>query len=202
MQSFFLRQTRISKSWLFNPPLQGAWAAAVSVTAVAVAMLVRMNLSAAPNDQLCGVFCPFVLITAIICGWRWALAVAVGSVIACNTIMMGAPYIFHLQRSQIEGLVTFLGYSALIILVVQLFRMTAARSLRQAGAKERASGIVFSDADGQAWASWYGIDAPVRLGSRDEVVPMMKDFIAQVELGNRLQAGLDTRARCADLKPA
>lgn len=45
------------------------------------------------------------------------------------------------------------------------------------------SGVVFSVEDGQVWASWYGVDAPVRLGPCDQVVEMMEDFIAQVELG-------------------
>jgi hypothetical protein len=121
--------------------------------------------------------------------------VAVGGAISCDTILMGSPYTFHFQRSDLEGLSIFLGYSAFSILFVCLFRMTAARSLRQADSQERASGIVFSLEDGEAWASWYGVDAPVRLGSPDEVVPMMEDFLAQVELGKRLQTSLGTQGR-------
>jgi len=104
-------------------------------------------------------------------------------------------YTFHFQRSDLEGVSIFLGYSAFAILVVCIFRMTAARSLRPADSQARASGIVFSLEDGQAWASWYGVDAPARLGSPDEVVPMMEDFPAQVELGKRLQPSLGTRGR-------
>lgn len=195
MHGSFFGQTRISKSWLFTPPLHGAWAAAVSVPSVAIATLVHLNMFSPMDGQVCTVFCPFVLATSILCGWRWALAVAAGSAIGCNTILMGTPYSFHFQRSEIEGLSTFLGYSALVILIIQLFRLKAARSLRQAGAKERTPGIVFSLEEGQAWASWYGIDAPVRLGPRDEVVQMMEDFIAQVELGTRLQKGFSAADR-------
>jgi hypothetical protein len=90
---------------------------------------------------------------------------------------------------------SFLGYSAFAILVVRLFRMPAARSLRQADSQKRASGIVFRLEDGEAWASWYGVDAPVRLGSPDEAVPMMEDFLARVELGKRLQASVGTQGR-------
>jgi hypothetical protein len=187
MQGEFFGQTRISKSWLFAPPLHGAWAVLVSVVAIALPTIIRLGMSPQIDDQACTIFCPFVLATSILCGWRFALGVAVGSAITCNTILMGAPYTFHFQRSEIEGLGTFLGYSGFVILLVRLFRATAARSLRQAGAVERASGIVFSLDDGQAWASWYGVDAPVRLGSRDEVAHMMKDFIAQVELGKPLE---------------
>jgi hypothetical protein len=185
MQGEFFGQTCISKSWLFTPPLRGTWAVAVSVVAVALPTMIQLGIS--PVDQACTIFCPFVLATSILCGWRFALPVAFGSAISCNTILMGPPYGFHFERSEIEGLATFLGYSAFVILVVRLFRATAARSLRQAGARERVSGIVFSLDEGQAWASWYGIDAPVRLGPQDEVVQMMEDFIAQVELGKQLK---------------
>ena len=190
MKSIILGRSRISKNWLFTPPLHGTGAAAVSVAAVAVATLIHLSLFSPMESQACTVFCPFILLISILCGWRWALTAAAGSAIICNTVLMGAPYAFHLQGPEIEVLVSFLGFSALMILVVQLFRLTAARSLRQAGAQERASGIVFSLVDGQVWASWYGIDAPVRLGSQDEVAPMMEDFIAQAELGKQLQADL------------
>ena len=111
---------------------------------------------------------------------------------------MGTPYSFHLEWSEMVRLSTFLVYSVLVIVVVALFRMTAARSLRQAGAKGRMSGIVFSLDEGQAWASWYGVDAPVRLGPEDEVVHMMQNFIAQVELGKRLQGSVVTWSQARD----
>jgi hypothetical protein len=198
MQSSFVGQTRISKSWLFAPPIHGPWAVALTVVAGLIPVFIRLGMSPQIDDQACTIFCPFVLAISILCGWRWALALAVGTATACNTILMGAPYMFHFQRSEIEGLSTFLGYSVFVVLVIQLFRMTAARSLRQAGAAERASGIVFSLDDGQAWASWYGIDAPVRLGPRDEVVQMMEDFIAQVELGKRLQDSVSAETAMMD----
>jgi hypothetical protein len=156
--------------------------------AVALPTVIRLGMSAHMDTRACTIFCPFVLATSILCGWRYAIAMAAGSAIARNTII-GATYTFHFATSDIAALSTFLGFSAFAILVVQLFRITAARSLRQAGAEARASGIVFSLDSGQAWASWYGIDAPVRLGPEDEVVQMMEDFIAQAELGRQLKRG-------------
>jgi hypothetical protein len=195
MHGSFFGQSKISKSWLFQSPLDGRWAFTVSVAAVAIPTVIRLGMSPQIDDQACTIFCPFVLATAILCGWRFALPVAFGSAIACNTILMGTPYRFHVERSEIEGLSTFLAYSGFVILVVALFRLKAARSLRQAGAEERMSGVVFSLDDGQAWASWYGIDAPVRLGPQDEVVQMMEDFIAQVELGKRLAGGISEQSQ-------
>lgn len=187
MQGSFPGRTRISKNWLFAPPLRGPWAIAVAIAGIAIPTFIRLSMVPGIDDQACTVFCPFVLAVSILCGWRHALATAVGSAIACNTVLMGAPYRFHVQRSEIEGLSTFLGYSVFLIVVVRLFRLTAARSLRQAGAQERVSGVVFSLDEGQAWASWYGVDAPVRLGPASEVIPMMEDFIAQANVAMRLR---------------
>ena len=122
MQGEFFGRTRISKSWLFRPPLYGTCAVALSVLAVALPTVIRLGMSPQMDDQACTIFCPFVLVTTILCGWRYALAVAVGSAISCNTILMGTPYTFHLQYSEIEVLSTFVGYSALVIFVVELFR--------------------------------------------------------------------------------
>lgn len=194
MHAYLLR-TRISKSWLFKPPLRGAWTLGLVIAAIAIPTMIRLAMSHGVDDEACTIFSPFVLAVSILCGGRYALAVALGSALACNTILMGTPYSFHVERSEIEGLSTFLGYSLFVILIVHLFRLTAARSLRQAGAGQRESGVVFSLDRGQAWASWYGIDAPVRLGAAEEVVPMMEDFIAQVNVAKRLRDR--TRTECA-----
>lgn len=187
MQSNFLARTRISKNWLFREPVRGGWAVVFAIGGIAIPTMIRLMMSPGIDDESCTIFCPFVLTVSILCGWRYALATAVGSAVACNTILMGWPYRFHFSRPEIEGLSTFLGYSAFMISVVWLFRTTAARSLRQAGAQERVSGVVFSLDDGQAWASSYGVDAPVRLGPVEDVIPMMEDFIAQVDVSRRLR---------------
>jgi hypothetical protein len=46
--------------------------------------------------------------------------------------------------------------------------------------------IIFSFADGFVWASWPGTAAKVRLGRHENVTAMMRDFLAQSELGERL----------------
>jgi hypothetical protein len=47
-------------------------------------------------------------------------------------------------------------------------------------------GIVFSSRDGFVWASWPDSDGAVRLGRHDMVANMMRDFLAQDDLGERL----------------
>ena len=46
--------------------------------------------------------------------------------------------------------------------------------------------IVFSSLDGRVWASWPGADASVNLGPLEDVTEIMRDFLAQCELGERL----------------
>jgi len=50
--------------------------------------------------------------------------------------------------------------------------------------------IIFSLLDDYVFASWPGTDASVRLGRHEMVAAMMKDFLAQDELGKRLAQSL------------
>ena len=52
--------------------------------------------------------------------------------------------------------------------------------------RTESGGIIFSLEGGRVWASWPGTDSNVVLGTKDEVAEMMRDFLAQVELGERL----------------
>jgi hypothetical protein len=46
--------------------------------------------------------------------------------------------------------------------------------------------IVFSMEDGIIWASWPGKGVTVELGHYEGVTHMMRDFLAQCDLGERL----------------
>jgi len=48
--------------------------------------------------------------------------------------------------------------------------------------------IVFSLADGVVWASWPGKTGRVKLGDYAGVTYMMRNFLAQCELGERMAA--------------
>ena len=49
--------------------------------------------------------------------------------------------------------------------------------------------IIFSLIDGFVWACWPGTSASVRLGDHEPVIAMMRDFLAQCDLGERLAKG-------------
>ncbi len=47
--------------------------------------------------------------------------------------------------------------------------------------------LIFSLVDGFVWASWPGTTASVKLGNQESVTAVMRDFLAQCELGERLK---------------
>ena len=47
-------------------------------------------------------------------------------------------------------------------------------------------GIIFSSLNGFVWASWPETEAAVRLGRHGMVANMMRDFLAQEAVGERL----------------
>ena len=53
--------------------------------------------------------------------------------------------------------------------------------------------LIFSLIDGYVWVSWPGTVTSVKLGAEEPVRLMMKDFLAQCEVGDRL-----TTARAVD----
>ncbi len=53
--------------------------------------------------------------------------------------------------------------------------------------------IIFSLVDGTVWVSWPGNNASVELGQSYAVTYMMRDFLAQCDLGERLALSKSTK---------
>lgn len=49
--------------------------------------------------------------------------------------------------------------------------------------------LILSLVDGFVWVCWPGTNASVRLGNHEPVIAVMRDFLAQCELGERLTNG-------------
>jgi hypothetical protein len=98
---------------------------------------------------------------------------------------MGPRYQLFESPMDLFGDTASLLSSALIIGLVFLFRRLLAQRQRQEISPEPV-GIVFSREKGNVWASWYGDDPPICLGSESRVATMMEDYLAQVKLANRL----------------
>lgn len=74
----------------------------------------------------------------------------------------------------------------MIIILVQAARYVIETGIKPAPGGNGQTGIIFSLESGQAWASWSGSRQPLRLGPQHEVAEMMQDFLAQLELGQRI----------------
>ena len=180
--------TRIGnlRSWLLAPSLKGVWAYIGVAVAVAVPTLIRELLDDLVTGTEYAPYFPSVLLAAIFLGWGYAALVALISTIVVDALFIGPPPLLLEGPSDLFGVAVFVTGSALIIGFVHAIRSVIASHPAAVRAEETPGGIVFSLEDGQAWASWYGQDSPVRLGPQEEVEEMMEDFLAQLELGRHL----------------
>lgn len=166
-------------------PLNGRLALLCGLAALLFATLIRQAIDDVVSGCEYTPYLPFVLVSAFLLRWWQAAIVAVGSAAVLGLMFMGPPAELVASHCFISSSQIFLAASAGMILLAGIIR----RSLRSAhvpGADESAGGIVFSLEDGEVWASWYGQGHPVLLGSEPKVAEMMEDFLAQVEVGKRL----------------
>jgi len=172
--------------WFLASNIKGLPALALIVAAIAIPTLVRAAISNYVTGCEFTPFLPFVLLAAIMLGWWQASLVTLASVAIVSALFAAGPlhHFFH-QPCLVSATGVFLGASAAIIGVVTLIKQLFAQPL-SIDANERADGVVFSLEKDQVWASWYGSSLPMRLGSRRKVGAMMKDFLAQEELADRL----------------
>ena len=177
----------LQHSWFVAPPLAGKWVLLWILISLPVALVIRNSMHC---TELVGDCCTpllvFVMLTAILFG-TWAALISVAAA-AAVLLLLYSPPVGHAVGSEGEawGLALFVLYCLLTVGAVQYVRRCFVRFSRSAGTQERSSGVIFSLEEGHAWASWPGSPAPVRLGPEHEVTRMMEDFIAQVEVGQRL----------------
>ena len=172
---------------LLMPSVTGTRAIGLITLCILIPTLIRAAVDGFVTGCEFSVFLPFVLVAAIFMEWRYAAIVALGSVGL-------ADYLFMSHTAFLEGpcdvYVTgvFLTSSTLIISLVQGIRMRFA-GIISTDRTEFASGqVVFSLENNQAWAGWHGRKAMVQLGTKDDVAEMMEDFLAQLELAERLNS--------------
>ena len=114
------------------------------------------------------------------------MAIALTCAVFGDLFFVGPPRQLLEGPSDVFGVTVFLASSALIIGFVHAARAIVENSSRPVRPDEQSAQVVFSLEGGQAWASWYGSHSWVRPGPKDEVAEMMEDFLAQLELGKRL----------------
>jgi hypothetical protein len=173
--------------WLARPPLTGWRAIFGTIAAIALPTLLRGAVDTLVTGVAFTPYMAFVLAAAVLIGAGHAAAVALGGALISDTLFVGSPFRLLEGATDIFGITVFLATSALVIGLVQAAR-TIVRDRLRANGGQSGDGIVFSTERGQAWASWSGTSAHVRLGPQEEVAEMMKDYLAQLELGRRLEA--------------
>ena len=174
------------KRWIRAPLVTGWLALLGAIAAVALPTVVRVAVNGVVTGCEFTPYLPFVLITAIVLGWKHAVAVALASVVVLGGLFFGSAPALHSQPCFQSGAAIFLGSSALILGTVALARRMVTGLL---GDPDSASGgAIFSLEGGEVWLSRQGHGPPVCLGSQQTVSEMMKDFLAQEELAKRLAA--------------
>lgn len=182
-----MTRTALLRSWFVAPPLDAKGAVTWFLIALPVAGLIRASMQCGDMaGECCTPLLLFVLLSAILLGWAGAVLATVAAIVTAALFWPGQAHHMHESGWEFWGVILFVLYSALIIGAVEFTRRTFARFSRLADLQEHSSGIIFSVERGQAWASWPGSPAPVRLGPQDEVAEMMKDFIAQRACSERL----------------
>jgi len=171
---------------LLTPSITGARAVFYTLVAAGVPTFVRAGVSGFVSGCELTIYLPFVLLAAVFLGWKHGVATALISTVLAQFVVMGTHHSFLASACSIYSLAVFALGSAMIIVAVQGLRLIASRVDRQGLNGSSDGGIVFSLEKGQAWASWYGQESHVQLGPQGEVAEMMEDFLAQLEVGKRL----------------
>ena len=169
--------------WLQAPSLSGRSALLCAALALGIPTLMRLAVGESVTGCEFTPYLPFVLVCALAMRWWQAAGIALAS----GGIMggfVGGPAA-HEMDCFLPAATLFLVSSALMIIFAVMVRRLIS-AIHNRGADESEGGIVFSLEKGEVWASWYGQGPPVRLGSQRKVSEMMQDFLAQVEIGKRL----------------
>lgn len=173
---------------LLAPPASGLRALVYAILLIAIPTAIRLLL-----DEILGggypfiIYMPFLILTGALLSWRYAAIVSALAWLTGDLLFMQPRFSMAFDVPQAIGLIIFATSSFLIIGLAESVRTIVESSLRPARPDGVFSApVVFSLERGHAWASWYGSNSWVRLGPEEEVAEMMRDFLAQQELGKRL----------------
>jgi hypothetical protein len=171
-------------------PLKGPAMLVTAIAVVAAPTLIRFAIDPGQGDGFCA-YVPFVVLAAIALEWRVAAVVAAASGLLAASLFEGVRGELFEAQCEIISFIFFGLASALVIGLAQTFRKAVAEPLRFRATRPASNGLVFSREAGQACVSWHGGQSFVPLGPADEVEVMMRDFLAQQEVGRRLRREKD-----------
>lgn len=176
----------LSRRVLIAPPLTGKRAWFFAAVAVGVPTLIRVAVHGSVSSAVFLTYIPFVLL-AVMALRPWAAAtIALACAVLADFFFIKPYFAFADGPNDLFGIGAFLVTSALLIGLVHVVRRFLGDCLHPDLPHEISRKIIFSEREGEAWASWQSGRPPVKLGPHTDVARMMEDYIAQVELGERL----------------
>ena len=171
---------------LRGPAFAGNQALLFGIVAVAAPTLIRAAVDGLVSTAVFLTYTPFVLLSALLLTPRQTAVV----VLACASVahfVFTEPYLaLGTSPNDLFSVGIFLINSVLIIGLVKMVRNSIDDCLAPNVSGEISSSVIFSEKEGEAWVSWHSARPSVKLGPHKEVARMMEDYIAQVELGERL----------------
>jgi hypothetical protein len=170
---------------LLEPSVTGTRAIGLITLCIAIPTLIRAAVDGLVTGCELSVFLPFVLVAAIFMEWRYAAIVALGSVGLADYLFMTHTAFFS-GPCDLYVVGVFLTSSTLIISLVQFIRFRFAGVISTDRSEFASGQVVFSLENNKAWAGWHGRKTMVQLGTKDDVAEMMEEFLAQLELAERL----------------
>lgn len=190
----------VLRKLLLGPQLSGRDALLCAAAALAAPTLLRVAIDGYVEDLAFTAYLPFVLLSAVLLDWRAASAVALGSALLADLLFVAPRGQVLESPSDLFGL-TFFGLTALLaIAIVNVVRKATSHPLQVGRPIDTPKPIIFSLKDGQACVSWEDGPAFVPLGRGDEVAEVMREFLAQQAVGERLSRRSSSRAG-GEMKP-
>ena len=180
--------------WIQGPFATNWQALLCGMFAIWLPSVIRLEVNGTVTGCEFTPYLPFVLLCAILMKWWQAAAVALISVAVLGGLFAGSPFLTAACFKSAAGI--FIGASAAMIVTVGLVRRFLAAM--QIGA-DRVCGVVFSVDQGDVWASWNGLNAPVRLGSRNLISEKMERFLAEEQRGSEHRSAGDSAS--GDCRP-
>ncbi len=98
------------------------WALLLGLAFVAIPTLIRLAVDPVISGTAYVTYYPFVLIAALLIGWRWAAAVAVAAAMLANFLFLYPRYVLFARLEDTLGTLFFLFSCSLIIAVVNTLR--------------------------------------------------------------------------------
>src|SRR5690348_9836623 len=139
------------KGWLEKPLITGRHAFVCSIAALVIPTMIRCTVDSEISGVAFSPYIPFVLLTAVLLGWKYATGVALASAIIADLLFIDPRFEPLAGPTDAFGILIFLVSAALIIFVMQAARLAIGTQRTPVLCGNARTGLIFSLEKGQAW---------------------------------------------------